>query len=47
MSTLVENLLIKIINLKLLILSEYQNIKKFLQNVAFQIGLKIFLWLKI
>ena len=33
----------KILNLKLVILLEYQNIKTFLQKVMFQIGLKKFL----
>ena len=33
----------KMLNLKLLILLEYRNIKTFLQNVMFQIGLKTFL----
>ena len=36
----------KILNLKFLILLEYQNIKTFLQNPMFQIGLKSFSWLK-
>ena len=38
--------MIKILNLKLVILLEYQNIKTFLQKAMFQIGLKKFLWLK-
>ena len=38
--------MIKILNLKLVILLEYQNIKTFLQNITLQIGLKKFLWLK-
>ena len=36
-------LIIKILNLKLVILLEYQNIKTFLQKAMFQIGLKKFL----
>ena len=36
----------KILNLKLVILLEYQNIKTFLQKSMFQIGLKKFLGLK-
>ena len=44
--TIVKKLMIKILNLKLVILLEYQNIKTFLQKVTFQIGLKNFLWLK-
>ena len=43
--TLVKKLIIKILNLKLVILLEYQNIKIFLKKVTLQIGLK-FLWLK-
>ena len=38
--------MIKTLNLKLLILLEYQNIKTFLQKAMFQIGLKKFLRLK-
>ena len=38
--------MIKIRNLKLVILLEYQNIKTFLQKVTFQIGLKNFLGFK-
>ena len=34
--------MLKIPNLKFVVLLEYQNIKIFLQNVAFQIGLKKF-----
>ena len=41
--TLVKKLMIKILNLKLVILLEYQNIKKFLQKAMFQIGPKKFL----
>ena len=38
--------MIKILNLKLVILLEYQNIKRFLQKAIFQVGLKKFLLLK-
>ena len=38
--------MIKILNLKLVILLEYQNINSFLQKVMFQIGLKKFLVIK-
>ena len=41
--TLVNKLIIKVLNLKLVILLEYQNIKTFLQKAMFQIGLKKFL----
>ena len=41
--TLVKKLMIKIPNLKLLILLEYQNIKTYLQGYMFQSGLKKFL----
>ena len=44
--TLVNKLIIKILNLKLLILIEYQNIKILLQKATLQIGLKKILWLK-
>ena len=44
--TLVNTLAIKILNLKLLILLEYQNIKTYLQKAMFQIGLKKLLSLK-
>ena len=44
--TLVKKSIIKILNLKLVILLEYQSLKTFLQKVALQIGLKKFLWLK-
>ena len=44
--TLVKKLMMKILNLKLVILLEYQNIKTFLQKVMFQIGLKKILWLE-
>ena len=40
-----NNEIIKILNLKLVILLEYQNIKIVLKKVTLQIGLK-FLWLK-
>ena len=36
----------KILNLKLMVIWEYQNIKAFLKNFIFQIGLKKFLWSK-
>ena len=38
--TRVKKLMIKILNLKLVILIEYKNIKTFLQKAIFQIGLK-------
>ena len=38
--------MIKILNLKLVMLWEYQNAKTFLQKALFQIGLNKFLWLK-
>ena len=41
-----KKVMIKILNSKLVILLEYQNVKIFLQKVIFQIGLKKFLWLK-
>ena len=41
--TLVKKLMIKILNLKLVILLEYQNIKTFFQKAMFQIDLKKFL----
>ena len=41
-----KKVIIKILNLKLVILLKYQNIKIFLQKVTLQIGLKKFLWLK-
>ena len=40
--TLVKRLMMKILNLILAILLEFQNIKAFLQKVIFQIGLKQF-----
>ena len=43
---LVEKLIIKILNLKLLIFLEYQNIKTLLQETMFQIDLKKFFRLK-
>ena len=36
----------KLLNSKLVIMSEYQTIKILLQEALFQIGLKKFLWLK-
>ena len=44
--TLINTFAIKILNLKLVILLEYQNIKTYLQKAMFQIGLKKLLWLK-
>ena len=44
--TLVKKLIIKILNLKLVILLEYQNIKIILQKVTLQIGLKKFFVIK-
>ena len=44
--TLVKNLIIKILNLKLIMLLEYQNIKIFLESVTLQISLKKVLRLK-
>ena len=41
-----SKLMIKILNLKLALLLEYQNMKTFLQKVTLQIGLKKILWLK-
>ena len=41
---LVKKLIIKIQNLELVIMLEYQNIKTFLQKAMFQIGVKKFLW---
>ena len=43
MLILVNKIKLKILNLKLVILLDYQNIKIFLQNVTLQIGLKRFL----
>ena len=43
---LVNKVMIKVLNLKLVILLKYQNTKTFLQKAMFQIGLKIFLWLR-
>ena len=37
-----KKIIIKILNLKLMIFLEYQNIKTFLQKVMFQVGLKKF-----
>ena len=44
--TIVKKLTIKILDLKLTILLEYQNIKTFLPKAMFQIGLEKVLWLK-
>ena len=41
--TLVTKLMIKILNLRVVIFLEYQNIKTFLQKAMLQIGLKRFL----
>ena len=38
--------MIKIVNLKLVILLEYRNIKIFLEKITLQIGVKKLLWLK-
>ena len=46
MLTLIKKLIINILNLKLVILLEYQNIKIFLKMVTLQISLKKILWLK-
>ena len=43
--TLVKKLMIKILNLKLVILLECHNIKNFLEKATFQVSLKKFLWL--
>ena len=43
---LVKKLMIKMLNLKLVILLEYQNMTIFPQKTMFRIGLKMFLWLK-
>ena len=45
--TLVNKLMLKILNLKLVILLEYQNIKRFLQKAMLQIGLKFLLLQKL
>ena len=44
--TLVKELMTKILNLKLILLPEYQNVKLFLETFKLQIGRKKFLWLK-
>ena len=44
--TLVKKLMMNILNLKLGILLELQNVKTFLQKAIFQIGLKTFLLLQ-
>ena len=41
--TLVQKIIIKIINFKLVTMREYQNIKSFLRKFMLQIGLKKFL----
>ena len=41
-----KKIMIKIVNLKLVIMLEYQNTKIFLLKDILQIGLKKFLWLK-
>ena len=38
--------IMKVLNLNLVIMLEYQNIKIFLKKVTFQVGLKKFLWLQ-
>ena len=45
--TLVNKFMLKILNLKLVILLEYQNMKRFLQKAMFQIGLKFLLLQKL
>ena len=45
--TLVKKLMIQILNLKLVTLLEYQNIKIFLQKAMFEIGLKKFVVKKV
>ena len=45
--TLVNKLMLKILNLKLVILLEYQNMKRFLQKAMLQIGLKFLLLQKL
>ena len=44
--TLMKKIIRKLLNSKLVIMSEYQTIKILLQEALFQIGLKKFLWLK-
>ena len=46
MLTLVKKLMVKIRNLKLVIMLEDQNIRMFFQKVTLQIGMNKFLWLK-
>ena len=41
-----KEIIIKTLNLKLVTMQEYQNIKKFLQNVTFHIGVKKILGLE-
>ena len=43
---ILKKLMIKILNLKLVIMLQHQNTKKFLLKDILQIGLKKFLWLK-
>ena len=43
---ILKKLMIKILNLKLVIILQYQNTKTFLLKDILQIGLKKFLWLK-
>ena len=45
-STLIKKIITKILDLKLVIMLEYRNIKNSLQKVILQIGLKKFLLLK-
>ena len=40
----IKRMVRKILNLKLVIMEEYQNIKKKLQRITFQIGLTKFKW---
>ena len=44
--TLIKKLIIKILNVKSVVLLEYQNMKTFLQKAMFQIDLKKFLILQ-
>ena len=44
--TLVKKLMMNILNLKLVILLEYKNIKTFSQKAMFQISLMELLWIK-
>ena len=45
--SVIKKVIKKIVNLKLVVLLEYQNIKIILQKFTLHIGLKKFLWLKI